>query len=80
VLSPISGSISERNADVGEYISPSVPNSKIATIMRTSTLRVKIDIPEQTIGKVEVGRAFLCRPAAYPDRKFAGTIARISPG
>jgi len=80
VLSPISGSISERNADVGEYISPSVPNSKIATIMRTSTLRVKIDIPEQTIGKVGVGQGVSLQTSAYPDRKFAGTIARISPG
>ena len=80
VLSPISGSISERNADVGEYISPSVPNSKIATIMRTSTLRVKIDIPEQTIGQVKVGQGVSVQTSAYPDRNFAGTIARISPG
>jgi RND family efflux transporter MFP subunit len=80
VLSPISGSVSERNADVGEYISPSVPNSKIATIMRTSTLRVKIDIPEQTIGKVAVGQGVSVQTSAYPDRNFAGTIARISPG
>ena len=80
VLSPISGSISERNADVGEYISPSVPNSKIATIMRTSTLRVKIDIPEQTIGKVGVGQGISLQTSAYPDRNFAGSIVRVSPG
>ncbi|HJS52661.1 MAG TPA: efflux RND transporter periplasmic adaptor subunit, partial [Pyrinomonadaceae bacterium] len=80
VLSPISGSVSERNADVGEYISPSVPNSKIATIMRTSTLRVKIDIPEQTIGQVKVGQGVSVQTSAYPDRNFAGIIARISPG
>jgi RND family efflux transporter MFP subunit len=80
VLSPISGSISERNADVGEYISPSVPNSKIATIMRTSTLRVKIDIPEQTIGKVGVGQGVSLQTSAYPDRNFAGSIVRVSPG
>ena len=80
VLSPISGSVSERNADVGEYISPSVPNSKIATIMRTSTLRVKIDIPEQTIGKVGVGQGVSLQTSAYPDRNFAGSIVRVSPG
>jgi len=79
VFSPISGYISERNADVGEYISPSTPNAKIATIVRTSTLRVKIDIPEQEIGKVTTGQGVSIQTAAYPDRKFAGTIARISP-
>ncbi len=80
VLSPMSGYISERNADVGEFISPSVPNSKIATIMRTSTLRVKIDIPEQSIGKVDEGQGVSLQTSAYPDRNFAGTIVRISPG
>lgn len=79
VYSPISGYVSERNADVGEYISPNTPNAKIATIVRTSTLRVKIDIPEQEIGKVATGQGVSIQTAAYPDRKFAGTIARISP-
>jgi RND family efflux transporter MFP subunit len=80
VLAPISGYVSERTADVGEYISPSVPNSKIATIMRTSTLRVKIDIPEQSVGKVDEGQGVSVQTSSYPDRNFAGTIARISPG
>ncbi len=79
VYSPISGYVSERNADVGEYISPSAPNTKIATIVRTSTLRVRIDIPEQEIGKVATGQGVSIQTAAYPDRNFAGTIARISP-
>ena len=80
VLAPLSGYVSERTADVGEFISPSVPNSKIATIMRTSTLRVKIDIPEQSVGKVNEGQGISVQTSSYPDRSFAGTIARISPG
>ena len=52
ILSPISGYVSERVADPGEYISPSAPNAKIATIVRTSPLRLRIDVPEQSIGKV----------------------------
>lgn len=79
VLSPLSGYVSERVADVGEYISPSVPNSKIATLVRTSTLRMKIDVPEQSIGKVATGQSISLQTSAYPDRNFAGTIVRISP-
>lgn len=79
VYSPISGYVSERNANVGEYISPSTPDAKIATIVRTSTLRVQIDIPEQQISKVATGQGVSIQTSAYPDRKFAGTIARISP-
>lgn len=79
VLSPISGFISERNADVGEFISPNTPNAKLATIVRTSTLRVKIDIPEANVGKVATGQGVSIQVTAYPDRKFAGTVVRIAP-
>ncbi|MEP6848134.1 MAG: efflux RND transporter periplasmic adaptor subunit [Acidobacteriota bacterium] len=80
VLAPITGYVSERVADVGEYISPSTPNSKIATIVRTSTLRLKIDVPEQSIGKISTGQTISLQTTSYPDRNFAGTVARIAPG
>ena len=79
VYAPISGYIAERVSDPGEYISPSVPNSKIATIVKTGTLRLKIDVPEQAIGKVAVGQGISLQTSAYPDRNFAGTVARILP-
>ncbi len=79
VYAPISGYVSERSANLGEYISPSAPNTKIATIMRTSTLRVRIDIPEQYIGKVATGQGVSLQASSHPDRNFAGTVARISP-
>lgn len=80
VLAPISGYVSEKSADVGEYISPNVPNSKIATIVRTSTLRARIDVPEQDIGKISTGNGISLQTSAYPDRRFAGTVVRMSPG
>lgn len=79
IRAPISGYVSERVADVGEYISPNTPNSKIATIVRTSTLRVKINVPEQDIGKVASGQGVSVQTSAYPDRNFAGTVARVAP-
>jgi RND family efflux transporter MFP subunit len=80
VYSPISGYVSERTADVGEYISPNTPNSKIATIVRTAILRMKIDIPEAAIAKVSTGQSISLQTSAYPDRSFAGTIVRMAPG
>jgi len=79
IYAPISGYISERVADVGEYISPSAPNSKIATIVRTSPLRLRIDVPEQSIGKVAIGEGISLQTSAYPDRNFAGQVRRILP-
>ncbi|MCW5962255.1 MAG: efflux RND transporter periplasmic adaptor subunit [Pyrinomonadaceae bacterium] len=79
IYSPLSGYVSERNADVGEYISPNQPNAKLATIVRTAVLRLQIDIPEQSIGKIAIGQGVSAQVSAYPDRKFAGTIVRILP-
>ena len=79
IRAPISGYVSDRVADVGEYISPAAPNSKIATIVRTSTLRLKIDLPEQEIGKIATGQGISLQTSAYPNRNFAGIVARVSP-
>ncbi len=80
IYAPISGYIAERVADPGEFISPSTPNSKVATIVRTGTLRLKIDVPEQAIAKVGIGQGISLQTSAYPDRSFAGKVVRILPG
>jgi len=79
VRSPISGYVAERTADVGEFISPNTPNSKLATIVRTSTLRLRIAIPEQNVGQVSTGQGISLQTSAYPDRSFAGRVVRIAP-
>ncbi len=76
VYAPISGFVSERTADVGEF---AATNTKLMTIVRTSVLRVRIDVPEQSIGLVQNGQGVSIQTTAYPDRNFAGTIVRISP-
>ncbi|MEK6334835.1 MAG: efflux RND transporter periplasmic adaptor subunit [Acidobacteriota bacterium] len=76
VVSPMAGYVSERSADLGEYVSP---QQKVATIVSINPLRVRIDIPEQAITQVHVGASVSVNVAAYTDRSFAGRIARISP-
>jgi multidrug efflux pump subunit AcrA (membrane-fusion protein) len=76
VLAPISGYVVERPADVGEYVSTS---SKVATIVRTNPLRVRIDIPEQAISTIRPGQSVSVSVSTYPDRAFAGRVARVSP-
>jgi RND family efflux transporter MFP subunit len=79
VFSPISGYVSERTADVGEFISPNTPNAKVATIVRTSVLRLRIDVPEQAIGQVKNGQGISLQTSAFPDRSFSGIVTRIAP-
>lgn len=79
ILAPISGYVSERVADLGEFLTPNAPNTKVATIVRTSSLRLRIDVPEASIGKVAVGQGISMQTSAYPDRSFAGTVVRLLP-
>jgi RND family efflux transporter MFP subunit len=76
VAAPIAGFVSDRSADVGEYVSP---QQKVATIVNVNPLRVRIDIPEQAITQIHVGESVSVSVAAYTDRSFAGRVARISP-
>lgn len=76
VYSPIDGYVSERTADMGEYVSTT---TKVATVVRINPLRVRIDIPEQAISAVSVGQSVSVTTSAWPDRNFSGRIARISP-
>ncbi len=76
VYSPIDGYVSDRPADLGEYVSTT---TKVATVVRTNPLRVRIDIPEQAIPTVSVGQSVSVTTSAWPDQNFSGRIARISP-
>ena len=76
IPAPIDGFVSERTADLGEYVSPT---QKVATIVRTNPLRVRIDIPEQAIPEVHVGQSVSATMSSWPDKSFSGHIARIAP-
>jgi multidrug efflux pump subunit AcrA (membrane-fusion protein) len=76
IPAPIDGFVAERTADLGEYVSP---QQKVATIVRTNPLRIKIDIPEQAISEVKVGQSVSVTTSAWPDKNFAGRVARIAP-
>lgn len=76
VSAPISGYVADRPADLGEYVTTS---TKVATIVSTNPLRMRIDIPEQAISSVQAGQGVSVNVSAYPDRAFSGRVARISP-
>ncbi|HET6974411.1 MAG TPA: efflux RND transporter periplasmic adaptor subunit [Pyrinomonadaceae bacterium] len=76
IPAPIDGFVTERVADLGEYVSP---QQKVVTIVRTNPLRIRIDIPEQAIQAVKVGQSVSISTSAWPDKNFAGRVARIAP-
>jgi RND family efflux transporter MFP subunit len=76
IRAPMAGFISDRPAAVGEYVTPA---SRIATLVRTNPIKVRIQIPEVDAGRVRPGMSVSVNVAAYPDRQFAGRITAINP-
>lgn len=76
VTAPMNGFVSDRPVALGEYVATT---NKVATIVRTNPLRMKIDIPEQAISQVQVGQSVSLSVSDYADRTFNGRVARISP-
>jgi multidrug efflux pump subunit AcrA (membrane-fusion protein) len=76
VYSPINGYVAERPADLGEYVSPA---TKVATVVSTNPLRVRIDIPEQALSSIQMGQSVSVNVSAYPDRNFSGRIHHVAP-
>jgi multidrug efflux pump subunit AcrA (membrane-fusion protein) len=77
VYSPINGYVAERPADLGEYVSPA---TKVATVVSTNPLRVRIDIPEQALSAIQMGQSVSVNVSAYPDRNFSGRVHHVAPG
>ena len=76
INAPMEGYVSERVADLGEYVSP---QQKVATIVKINPLRIRIDIPEQAIPEIQVGQSVSMTTSAWPDKNFSGRVARIAP-
>lgn len=76
IRAPFAGFVSSRPVAVGEYVSPSSP---VATIVRTSPLKLRLQIPETEAGRIRVGMSVSASVAAFSDRNFAGTITAINP-
>lgn len=75
--SPMSGTIAEKSANVGELVSAGTP---VLTIIRENEMRVEAKVPEVDIAGVSVGQAVSLKFDAYPDsRRFSGTVTEIDP-
>ena len=76
VSAPIDGYVLERPVDVGAYVSTT---TKVATIVKTNPLWIRMDIPEQAVPQIKHGQSVSLITTSWPDRSFSGRVARISP-
>jgi RND family efflux transporter MFP subunit len=76
VRAPFDGIVDLRAVSVGDYVTR---GTKVASVMRTTPLRVELTVPGQHIATVAAGRAVSLEVDAYPGRVFTGRIRYVSP-
>lgn len=73
---PISGVVTERQVSAGSEVRPDA-TSPLFVITDLHHLWVQVDLPEQQLDKVQLGRAVIVEVDAYPDTSFVGKIVVI---
>ncbi len=76
VRAPISGVVSDRPVQVGEFISERTP---VATIVQMNPLKLRTGVQERHAGVIEVGQPVQFRVESFGDTVFNGKVAYVSP-
>lgn len=76
VMAPISGIVSMRNIDEGEFVGGGVP---VFTVINTDTVLVSIGVPDTLAEKLHVGESVSISITALNGQEFSGTIDTLSP-
>ena len=85
VRAPFAGVISQRYADPGSFVTPTTTAAAVAGATSSSIvelaegLEVVAKVPESDIGRIRLGQNATVRVDAFPDRRFAAQVKRITP-
>jgi len=76
IIAPISGTITQFDAKVGQLASPNVP---LVSIISDSGYEVDAGVSETDIGKISVGNKVSMTLDAFPNETFTGVVFYVAP-
>jgi RND family efflux transporter MFP subunit len=76
VQAPFDGSISAKLAAVGQYMKEGTP---IYTLVKTSPLRLRVEIPEPAVPAARLGTALSFTTDAAPGGEFKAVVREVNP-
>jgi RND family efflux transporter MFP subunit len=85
IRSPIDGVVLEKLVDPNELVVPQSfggprgPSTALVAVANPRDLQVEIDLNEADLGKVQLNQPCRISPEAYPDKRYTGRVAEISP-
>ena len=76
VRAPLSGTVSERQANLGDVVAP---GAAILTVIDPSSMRLEALVPSDQIGQVRPAQKVRFSIRGFPDQNFTGRVERVSP-
>ncbi|HEX7779783.1 MAG TPA: efflux RND transporter periplasmic adaptor subunit, partial [Vicinamibacterales bacterium] len=78
ITAPIDGIVVQRSVDVGQTVAASLSSPTLFVIVGDlAKMRVSAAVDESDIAKVEAGQGADVTVDAFPNRRFAGTVAQV---
>jgi HlyD family secretion protein len=75
LLSPLDGVVLARNHEPGELV---LPGSSLLKLGKLDEVYTWIYVPNEEVGRVRLGAKVELKADTYPDRVFAGQVARVN--
>jgi membrane fusion protein (multidrug efflux system) len=76
VIAPFDGIVQVKHVSPGQYIKENVP---IYTLVKTSPLRLRVDIPESAVARIKAGTTLAFTTEAVPDAEFRAVVRELNP-
>ncbi len=78
IYAPISGTVIERNVEVGQTVTASMSTPQLFLLANDlSRMQILASVDESDIGKIEEGQTARFTVQAYPDETFTGTVRQV---
>ena len=80
IVSPLTGTVSKLNSQLGERVLGTVQNAgtEIMTIADLNEMEARVDIGEMDVVLIQPGQKARLEVDAFKDRKFTGTVTEIA--
>ena len=76
VRAPFAGIVGERLVSLGDYVTPATP---LTTLQTVDPQRASFQVPERYAQELAEGQTVGFSVAAFPDRRFTGTVDFVDP-
>lgn len=73
---PFDGAILQKHVSIGQYVKD---NTAILTLVKTSPMRLRVELPESDAGSVQVGTSLVFTTDAAPGAEYHAIVRQLNP-